>query len=297
MRSRYARVFCLVVLSISLAQGAGAQTAAAPITISMTYKPPGGWYSTAPAGAGSSYYVRDGDKVHTLTFASVSPKAASEVEAYAAERIGAERQRGAEVADDGPVTACDGQPAHRWSVVSASTGVAMETHVLAAQVTGGLATATYGHRQGVGDRRDALDAMATLCPGPFPNPVPAGWTAPKTRLPVATLDSPDSTSTFVASFRPLAPDRFDAFERDAMPAGKVVADRHDPCGSAATVHRVDVQIGGQIAEIAVAYVHRTAYRYVYTRPAAHEADTGAERALTAFCRATSAIPAASSAPI
>ena len=295
MRSGFARVSCLVALTIALAQAAGAQTSA-PITISMTYKPPTGWSSIAPGVPGSSYYVRDGDKVHTISFVSISPKAASEVETYAAERIAAERQRGAEVADEGPIAACDGEPAHRWTVSSASTGVAMETHILVAQVTGGLATVTYGHRQGVGDRRDALDAMLTLCPGPFPNPVPAGWTAPKTRLQVSTLESPDATSTFIATYRPIAPERFEAFERDAMPTGKVVADRHDPCGGA-TVHRVDVQIGGQVAEISVAYVHRVAYRYVYTRPAAHEADPGAERALTAFCRATSAMPAASSAPI
>ena len=272
---------------------AGAQTAAQTpaFSISMAFKPPAGWIATT----GGGFYVRDGDKLHTLAFASVPPKVASDVETYAAERIAAERARGAEVVDDGPITACDGQPAHRWTVTSASSGVAMEAHVLAAVVTGGLATVTYGHRAGVGDRHDALDAMATLCPGPYPNPVPAGWTAPRTRLAVSTLDSPDATSTFVASYRLLSPERFDAFERESLPTGKVVADHRDPC-SGSSVHRLDVQIGGQIAEIAVAYLHRTAYRYVYTRPAAHEADTGAERALTAFCRMWSPLGTASAPP-
>jgi hypothetical protein len=289
MRSQFARVLGLVAAAIVVSQAAGAQTPS-PIAISMAYKPPSGWYSS-----GSSFYVRDGDKVHTLAFVSVSPKTATDVETYAADRIAAEKQRGAEVADEGPVSACDGQPGHRWTVSSASTGVAMETHVLAALVTGGVATATYGHRQGVGDRRDALDAMLTLCPGPSPNPVPSGWTAPKTRLPVSSIDSPDATSTFVAAYRLIAPDRFEAFEREALPAGKVVVDRRDPCAGS-TVHRVDVQIGGQIAEIAVAYIHRTAYRYVYTRPATHDADGGAERALTAFCRAWTPAADPSAAP-
>ncbi|MDB5094177.1 MAG: hypothetical protein JWO85_2278 [Candidatus Eremiobacteraeota bacterium] len=266
-------------------------------SITLVYKAPPGWARVSSVGPGTSYVVQDGDKVHTLTFAAVSPKLGTQVDAYAADRISAERQRGAEVVDEGSTTACEGEPAHRWTILSASTGVATETKVLATTVTGGIATATYTHRQGVGDRRDGLDAMGNLCPGPFPNPVPAGWTAPKARFGITlALDSPDATSTFVASYRVMAADRFEVFERDALPKGTVVADRREPCG-AGQMHRVDVKIGGQIAEITTTYLHGAGYRYVYTRPASHDADAGAERALSAFCRGASPLSNPASAPV
>jgi hypothetical protein len=139
--------------------------------------------------------------------------------------------------------------------------------------------------------------MTNICPAPVANAVPAGWAAPRVRFApsMQSLESPDGTSTFVSSFRTSGPDRFDAFERDAIPHGTVLVDRREPCGSSTTVRRVDVQIGGQISEIAVALVHGTAYKYVYTRPVGHDVDAGADRALTAFCRAV-LLPAAGSSP-
>ena len=87
----------------------------------------------------------------------------------------------------------------------------------------------------------------------------------------------------------MSADRFDAYEKDAIPtAGTVVSDKREGCGTG-SVHRVSVQLGGQIAEVAVAFLHGTAYKYIYTRPAAHEADPAAERTLTAFCRGTGPI--------
>jgi hypothetical protein len=267
--------------------------------ISMLYKPPATWGRMAPsATAASVYVVRDGDKVHTLIFQTVSPKTAGDPETYAADQIAAQKTKGAEITDEGATTVCEGQAAHRWSMLTASSGTAVRMHVLAVMVTGGVATAIYTHREDVGDRRDALDAMETLCPGPIPSPVPAGWTAPKSRVPsggTGSLDSPDATSTFVTTYRPIKAEDFGTFEHGAVPSGAVLADHRDPCGTG-TVHRVDVQVGGQIAEVSVAYLHHGAYKYVYTRPAAHEADAGAERALTAFCRALSPVSAASATP-
>jgi hypothetical protein len=275
----------------ALAQSSGGTTT------SMAYHIPAGWSRQSIVSPANVFVIRDGDKIHTLAIQSVSPKTATEVEPYAASQIASERQRGAEVVDEGATTICDGQPAHRWTVRSASTGIAMETHILAAAITGGIATATYVHRQDVGDRKDALDAMTTLCPGPYPSPVPAGWTAPKNRTAaVGSIDSPDGTSTFVTAVRPMDPDKFPAYEREASPSGTVLADHRDPCSSG-TVHRIDVQIGNQIAEVSVGFLHRFAYRYVYTRPATHEADPGAERALTAFCRPSAPVPAGSASPI
>lgn len=264
--------------------------------MSLAYHVPAGWSRSSLTSSLSTFTIRDGDKVHVLSIHAVPTKTATEVEPYAASQIELEKQHGAEVVDEGASTICDGQPAHRWTVRSASTGVAMETHVLAATITGGIATITYAHRQGIGDRKDALDAMATLCPGPFPSPVPAGWTPPKSRAgSTVSVESPDGTSTFVTTLRPMEPDKFPAYERDAAPSGTVLADHRDPCAGG-TVHRVDVQIGNQIAEVSLGIVHHFAYRYVYTRPAAHEADTGAERALTAFCRPFAPVPTGSASP-
>jgi hypothetical protein len=284
----------VAALIVALPLGGSAQTPP-PQAVSLAFKGPAGWIHASIAS--SSFYIRDGDKLHTLTFGAVSPKLGTDVETYAGEQMAAERLRGAEIVDEGATTICEGVPGHRWTVRTASTGTPMEAHILAVAVTGGVGTATYSHKQGVGDRRDALEAMNNLCPGPFPNPVPAGWTAPKVRTGITlTSDSPDSTSTFIASYRMISADRFDAFERDSLPGGKIVSDHRDPCGTA-TVHRIDAQVGNQIAEVAIAYLHNSAYRYVYTRPAAHEADGSAERTLTAFCRANSPIPAGTSAPV
>jgi hypothetical protein len=305
MQRRAFNVLALVFVAAWLPLASTAQTPApsaspsaspspsAPVSrsITMTYKGPAGWSRSTALSTGTTYFIQDGDKLHSLAFSPVPPMTASDVETYATQRIEAERKRGAEIVDEGATTICDGEPAHRWTVRSASTGVAMEMHVLATTVTGGVATATYSHKQGIGDRRDGLEAMANLCPGPFPNPVPAGWTGPKVRIPgtVQTLDSPDSTSTFITTYRVMTPDRYDAFEKDAIPtAGTVVSDKRESCGTG-SVHRVTVQLGGQITEVAVSFLHGTAYKYVYTRPAAHEADTAVERALTAFCRGTGPI--------
>ncbi|HEY4441893.1 MAG TPA: hypothetical protein VGN14_15635 [Candidatus Elarobacter sp.] len=265
----------------------------------MTTRPPAGWRTAFGPG---SYTISDGTgKNHALVFSTAGFTAGTDVEAYAATRIAAERQKGAEVSDGGPTTACDGQPAHRWTIVSASTGTTMETKVLAEVVTGGLATAAYSHPQGVGDRRDALDAMESLCPGPFGNIVPAGWPAPKSamtlRMPFASLESPDGTSTFIESNRHLATsDLYAAFEQSALPKGTVVTQRTEACGSG-QVKLTDVRVGNQIAQVATAFLHHFAYRYVYTRPAEHEIDPGAERALTAFCRSASPFASPGSAPI
>lgn len=286
--------------SFGLLFAAGAQPVLAQSSsaaaMTLAYRVPTGWSRSTVSASQSSYTIRDGDKVHVLSIQAVPIKSATEVEPYAASQIELEKQHGAEVVDEGASTICDGQPAHRWTVRSASTGVAMETHVLAATITGGIATISYAHRQGIGDRKDALDAMATLCPGPYPSPVPAGWTPPKSRAGVTvTVESPDGTSTFVTAVRPMDPQRFTAYERDSAPSGTVLADHRDPCSSG-TVHRVDVQVGNQIAEVSVGLVHHFAYRYVYTRPASHDADAGAERALTAFCRPFSPVPAGSASP-
>ena len=272
--------------------------AAAQTTVSYAYKVPPGWTRSAPVAGRSTYVVRDGDKVHLLSIGATTKS--SDVEAYTAEQIAIEKARGAEIIDEGATTLCDGEPAHRWTMHSASTGVATETHFMSVTVTGGIATMIYTHRQDVGDRRDGLEAMTTLCPGPFSNPVPAGWTPPKSRLPgglATSLDSPDATSTFIASYRPLgATTTLDTFEKQNPPSGIVLADRREPCGTG-TVHRIDVQVANQIAEISVALVHGFAYRYVYTRPSAHEPDAGAERALTAFCRSSVPLTGASPAPV
>jgi hypothetical protein len=291
----------LLVFSSLTPSPVSAQTAPpGGATISIVYKVPPGWsrLTSTSVAPSSVFTIRDGDKVHSLVITSISPKTATDPETYAADEIVKQKAKGAEVTDEGTMTVCEGQPAHRWTVVSASTGTAIQMHFLATAVTGGVAAIVYSHRQDVGDRRDGLDAMETLCPGPFPSPVPAGWTAPKSRAPssIASLDSPDATSTFVTTYRLIKAEAFSSFEHDATPNGKVLADHRDPCGTG-TVHRVDVQVGGQIAEVSVAYLHHTAYKYVYTRPATHEADTGAERALTAFCRSATPVPAGSAVPI
>lgn len=283
------------LLAAAAAQPVLAQSSSAPV-MSLAYHIPSGWSRASMTASVSSFSIRDGDKVHVISIQAVPIKTATEVEPYAASQIELEKQHGAEVVDEGASTICEGQPAHRWTVRSASTGVAMETHVLAATITGGIATIRYAHQMGIGDRKDALDAMSTLCPGPYPSPVPAGWTPPKSRTGgTVSVESPDGTSTFVTAMRPMEPERFAAYDRDAAPSGTVLADHRDPC-STGTVHRIDVQIGNQISEVSVGLVHHFAYRYVYTRPASHEPDTGAERALTAFCRPFSPVPAGSASP-
>jgi hypothetical protein len=271
--------------------GAVAQT----VAVSMTFTVPRGWQQSTGILPGHVYFVRDGDKVHSLVVRSL-PKT-YDAQTYSAEQMDAERARGADVIDEGTVQVCDGEAAHRWTVHSASTGTSVESHFLTVPVTGGVAVVSYTHQLGVGDRRDALDAMTSVCPGPFPNPVPAGWSAPRNRY-AATLavESPDATSTFIASYSVLGAARFDAFERANAPRGTILADRREPCGDA-SVHRLDVQLGGQIAEAALAFLHGTAYRYVYTRPAKHDPDRAAERALTAFCRANAPLPSSSSEPV
>ena len=275
-----------------------ALAAAQSVSVSYAFKIPPGWSRNATASGRTSYVIRDGDKVHLLSITATTKS--TDVEAFTAELIGVEKARGAEIIDEGATTICDGEPAHRWTMHSATTGIATEAHFLSVLVTGGIATAIYTHRQDVGDRRDGLDAMATLCPGPFSNPVPAGWTAPKSRIPggISTpLDSPDATSTFLASYRPLGTTTtIESFEKQNTPSGTVLADRREPCGTG-IVHRMDVQVANQVAEISVALVHGFAYRYVYTRPVTHEPDAGAERALTAFCRPSTPLTAASSAPV
>jgi len=269
----------------------GSPSATAPIartSVSFLFHPPLGWRrATLPPL--NTFSIADGTKVHVLGF--VSPRtSATDLDGFVAETMADERKRGADIVDEGPTTVCDGMPAHRWTMHNANTGTAMVTHFLSAAVTGGFATAMYTHAVDVGDRKDGLDAMATLCPGPVANPVPVGWAGrPKTRFPTApslseTLESPDDTSTFVAQFRMITENYFAGFERDAIPQGVVVSDQHEPCGTG-NVHVVDVRVDQQIVEVAVAYLHDVAYKYVYTRPATHDPDAGAERALTAFCRA------------
>jgi hypothetical protein len=286
-------VAAAVVACAMAPAGARAQSAAA---VSMTFKVPAGWSQAAGLAPGEVYFLRVGDTLHTLIVRSLPPKT-SDVHAYAAEQMDIEQSRGAEVLDEGATQICDGEPAHRWTVRSASTGILTETHFLTALVTGGVAIVSYAHQGGVGDRRDALDAMTNVCPGPVANPVPAGWPAAKNRYGTTlTAESPDGTSTFIASYRVLGTSRYDVFERDNMPRGDVLADHVEPCAGAA-VRRIDVQVRGQIAEVALGLLHGIAYRYAYTRPAKHAADPAAERALTAFCRAGPPLPAGSSEPV
>lgn len=298
-RRSSALALCLLgPLGLTLGGASVAQTTARPVAVSLAYHMPPGWRPASGVPSSSTYVIRDGDKVHLLTVRTVPPKTATDVEAYAASEIDRSKQHGAEVVDEGATTVCDGTAAHRWTVRDADGGLPMVMHVLAAAVTGGVATMTYAHRQDVGDRKDGLDAMQTLCPGPYPSPVPVGWTAPKTATatPIARLESPDGTSSFLTAYRLMDADKFPAYEREGAPSGTVLADHRDPCAGG-TVHRVDVQVGNQISEVALAYMHHVAYRYVYTRPATHDADAGAERALTSFCRPFSPVASPSNAPV
>jgi hypothetical protein len=286
-----------LVLALAAAAAAGRPVAASAQTpaVSMTFKVPAGWSQAAGLSPGQVYFLRAGDELHTLIVRTLPPNT-FDVHAYAAEQMDIELARGAEVVDEGATQICDGEPAHRWTVRSASTGILTETHFLTALVTGGVAIVSYAHQGAVGARRDALEAMANACPGPAPNPVPAGWPAAKNRYGTTlTAESPDGTSTFIASYRVLGTSRFDLFERENMPRGDVLADRREPCAGAA-VHRVDVQVRGQIAEVAIGLLHGIAYRYAYTRPAKHDADPAAERALTAFCRSGPPLTPGSSEP-
>ncbi len=231
------------------------------------------------------FVIADGPaKIHGITFFGMPTK--SDLVTYAAEQMLKAGVHGETVENDGPTTSCGDQPAQRYTVHSLSaSGEATVTHYLITAAYGGMGTAMYTHAASVGDRQDALDAMAKLCPGVAPLAYPLGWTRPKSNMPgfSGTATSPDLSSTFFATSVPLAAQSVADYERRKAIIGTVVSDRTEPCLSG-TVHRVDVRAGGQLAEVASTFRRGFEYRAIYTRPAALDPDPAAERALTAFCR-------------
>ena len=267
------------------------------MTVSVLFQGPRGW-SRRQVGPRTVFAIADGPVVHMLTVTPLSPREGTDLDTVVASEVARARGLGETVVDEGPTTVCEGTPAHRWSSTGASTGVAIITRHVVVDVSGGLAEALYTHPAAAGDRKDALDAMNDVCPGAVMAPVVTGW-AYVTRSALAaapreaTLISPDRTSTFTTFSGPLSAAGFELLARNAASGGHVIADRTEPCVTA-TVRRIDEQIGAQIAEVSVAYVRHIAYKYVYTRPAAHDADAEAERALTSFCRP--ALPGTSTTP-
>ena len=250
----------------------------------MMYHGPPQWRVARSGALSTYYYVDPPNKVHSIVVTSVTSD--GDIETYTATQIAAFQARGETVEDQGVSTSCDGQPARRFIVRGIGVGnVAMVTHYLVTRIYGGIAMASYAHVASVGDRQDGIDGLAAVCPGPAPERPPLGWAQVKGAAPGGEINSvsPDSTSTFTLLQRPLKETAIAAFENSHAIAGTTLATSSEPCLTT-TVKRTSVQAGNQIAEMATAYLHGIEYFATYTRPAAHELDAAADRALTEFCR-------------
>ncbi len=274
----------LAVLVLATSSSGFAQTVAPQHVsrVTLNFKPPEGWLAMSSA-IGRISVIRDRQYLH-MVWTQTAPK--HDLDAYATEQMESARKKGADVSDDGVTTACEGTiPAHRWTIRSLNNATPTVGHYLAASVTGGIGVASYSHPQAVGDRQDAIAALASVCPGPHDLVIPNGWPVPPRGMAPygMSLVSPDATSTFIGMNRRIAPSAYASFEKANLVIGTVTADRTESCASG-TVRHLDVRNGGQLSEITIGYTEGYAYRFIYTRPADHDPDANAETALNAFCR-------------
>lgn len=265
------------------APGATSATAA-PLAVppSYTFVHPAGWRPTRAQVNGIVDMTMD----HAGTFEMITvfalPPGERNLDVSAAQLMDLQRKTLA-ITDEGRTTVC-GQPAYHWTATNANARFPSTQHDELVQTSVGLVHASYSRPSGVPDRPDALDAIAHVCPPPLPNPAIAGWTS----SPVSTgevLTSPDGHATFDADYFPVDEARFTTNAGKLIPPGTTGDEGTHPCGSG-TVHRVDVTNGAHTLEVALVYLNRVAYKYVYTRPAGSPSDPAAERALTAVCTAS-----------
>jgi hypothetical protein len=225
------------------------------------------------------------DPTHPMQFIRVTATADQrDVEAYAVDMMMLERGGGAEIADEGATTACDGQPAHRWTARGpASDGSRLVEHALVTRVTDGIGLVQYVHPQDVPARSDALAALTSLCPAPFALPRIDGWTGyPTTPIGIVSLKSPDGTSSFYGSYRRLARARFPStFHND--PRATVTKSWNETCTNGELIH-TDQTRDAKTYEVVWGYVRGYAYVLTYERLTARAAEPAAEAALSAICR-------------
>lgn len=265
----------------------------APVKPTYAFDMPDGWGATLRVGTEQRFRPVPAENTHEIHITvSASHR---DVEAYAAELIADARGRGEVVVDEGATTACDGQPAHRWTASGRTGGFPRVEHVLATAVTGGVGIVTYSRAQSAGDRRDAMASLTSLCPAPFAMPAIAGWTGfPTTPAGIVVLNSPDGTSSFYGSYRRLEHAKFPSHFQD-QPGATVLKRWDEPCPEGELV-RLNERNGPTIYEVAYGYLRGYAYVFTYKRAAAPEADPAAEDALTAICHTPPAAPLSASSP-
>ena len=279
-----------VALALICAATAAAQTASgsAPANPTYAFDMPEGWGITVRVGTELRFRPAPAENTHEMHI-TVSASHHN-VEAYAAELIADARGRGESVDDEGVTTACDGQPAHRWTASGRTSGFERVEHVLATAVTGGVGVVTYSRGASAVDRRDAMTSLTSLCPAPFAMPAIAGWTGYATSpAGIVVLHSPDGTSSFYGSYRRLSHAKFPSNFHD-QPGATVLKRWNEQCPQGELV-RSNARDGPTIYEMAYGYLRGYAYVFTYKRVNAPEADPVAEAALTAICHDPPAAPA------
>jgi hypothetical protein len=141
------------------------------VPIRYSFVAPFGWQTVIPTNTSMSWAALDNGR-HILIFGGVVARAA-DLEARATAMIGDARRAGGTVVDEGPVTGCEGRPAHRWTLRDVEDGVPKVSHVLMEPVASGLAMLTYAHPAAEPDRPDALDFLNAFCPRDRPDQLPA----------------------------------------------------------------------------------------------------------------------------